>query len=380
MSHNFDKMETWLVGTVIFISVTPFLPSTLKLVAYLILTVIALNQDTLTATRRPRLGPLALTVAGLSFGYVMDLTASVGSVGHTIGTNSLFTAGLVAGWAIARTIPIERMVVLLGFWATLFAGLSLVGVALYSFSPGIISSLPSYTYGSTHRTIGIANFLMEDGVVVHRNTGIASEPGLFQLVLNLGAVTYLRGTPELLSRRWLVGLLIIGLAIFETRSTAGLLIFSLILIFAAMRSPKILAFVALIVMIFGNSIRIEFEYQAAHKLGGVPSSEARSLPAQAILEHVGSSPLGVGTAAYNLKYEDAGWGSYDSYTQVLIRFGIPLALILGVLLMRNLLTHPLLTLTILMTFLSQPVWATPLVAYFYFNKPSSHPNQVPNRL
>lgn len=356
-----------IVGLMIFVSVSPFLEGSRQLLGYILIGVFFLTRR---RNEQPESAKIILTIVGISFGIVIDLTSSSAFALHALGTHILFTAGLIAGWLAAVSIPYHLMAEILAKWAFIFAALSLVGVAAYSFFPSIVGLLPTYSYhDSTNHTMGFANILtFADGTIVQRNAGIASEPGLFQIVLNLGAAAMLNFSKERISLAWFGRFATIGFAIVTTNSTTGLLLFAGLLIYGAFKSGKIGLSLGIFVILAWEAIRSEFTHQKENKLVGSTAFETRSSPAQEILGDVISRPFGVGNITYNSEYEAMNWGGYDSLSQVVIRYGIPLAFLLCLFLLRNAINFPLPLLVVIMTLASQPIWFTPLVAYFYYCK------------
>ena len=366
----FFSSPSLLVGAAVFLSVTPLLGSVPRVLSYLVLIIWA-SRLRVAGSGLANAGSFFLVVLSMSFGAAMNLTSGLAGLRHAVFTDGHFLAGLAAGFVLASAIPSEDFVRSLGSWGLVFAGFSLVGVAIYTVFPAAVYGFPSYTFGTTHHTIGFANFLMQDGAVLQRNSGIASEPGKFQMILNLAAAAHLVRKPSWESGpKWYASMLLIAIALFTTRSTAGLVIFAILVTLAAVYSWRARLFAVGAWLLAGSSLAREFAYQAEYKLQGSSAFDSRLNPSLRVLSEVRQAPLGIGTATYNAKYEEMGWGSYDSYTQIFLRFGLPLLVLLTLLLVRNLRSLPLPTVVIALTFLSQPVWFVPLVSYFYFHRSS----------
>ena len=322
------------------------------------------------------MGKLILVIFGIMVGVVQDVFSSSTFSAEAMALHLYFFVGILTGWAIAATMSVDRYLDKVGTIAVWLAALSLLGVLIYTLLPHLVASFPIYEYYHTrHRTALFTNFLISsDGTVIQRNAGIASEPGLFQLVLNLGAVAISRrGIPD---TRSLLQFALLGIALFATRSTAGLIIFAVILIYTGLKSGKAFLVITAAIVTLSGVIRSEVDYQFANKLAGTASFEQRLEPAQAVLAQVLSSPLGVGNRSYNEYFKTQDWGSYDSFTQILIRYGLPLTLIIVGCLMARAPGLPLVVIVIVMTMLSQPIWSMPLVTYFYFSRVNE---QIGNR-
>lgn len=365
MSPQVRNSDYFIVGLLIIISVSPLTGGPVRLAGYLLLLlalILRFPQQKADAT------PVIFIVIGFLFAVIQDIFWPSPSPLQVLGTHVLFFSGLALGWVVARRIPVSRIEKALAFWAFAFAFCSLVGVAIYTFTPSIVHALPSYGYqGTTHHTIGISNLLVyPDGLVVNRNSGIASEPGLFQMVLNLGVAAMLRFPKENFDALWFFKLGVIGFAIFTTRSTMGLAVFCFLILIGALHSKRLIFGLALSIFLTWEAIWLEATYQQENKLMGSEAFAGRFIPMQTIFSEFITQPLGVGIARYNAQYIEMNWGSFDSFSQVLIRYGFPLALVLSFLLLRSLFETPLSVIVIALTLASQPIWATPLVAYFYF--------------
>lgn len=371
MEIRASRGEYALVGLILFVSVSPLTDGVVRLIGYAAIFIFVLRLKKL-----PGHGSIPLLFTGFCFlfGVVHDLIPLTELSLQALSTHALFFLGLLTGWIAAGRISFEKMMEILANWSVFLAAISLIGVALYTFAPEAVAFLPTYTYyDTTHHTLGIANILVySDGTVVQRNTGIASEPGLFQLILNLGAAAMLNVIRQRLTIGWFCRFALVGLAIITTRSTMGLAIFTILVVVAALRSRKISLALGTLVILGWEVIRLEVIYQQENKLVGSASFEGRSVPTQQIFNDLLLQPFGVGNSNYNSNYEVMNWGSYDSLSQVFIRYGLPLAIVLCILLFRKLFIHPLIILTVALTLASQPIWFTPLIAYFYYYKKSKN--------
>ena len=78
------------------------------------------------------------------------------------------------------------------------------------------------------------------------------------------------------------------------------------------------------------------------------------------------NPLGIGSVEYTLIYQRYGIGSWDSYTQIAMRYGVP-----GLLGFIALLTslgrrYPVLLGVFMLSFITSPIWFIPVISACYF--------------
>lgn len=258
---------------------------------------------------------------------------------------------------------LERIIFLLAIF-------SLVGVFIYTFIPQIVVSMPSYDYyQTTHKTGILFNILIENGSIISRNTGIASEPGLFQLILNLGLYSHLKLNRKIHTAK----LFIYGLAIFFTNSTVGLIIFGIIIISIIIKDKSKRWLLLLILLISSNVISNTISYQVEHKLFGSYAFNLRLEPSINALKVGLDNLLGLGNAGYDANLSIYNIGAWDSFGQIFIRYGLPLLFVVLALLFKIFTKDILLFLIIFLTFLGQGIWYVPLMTslyFFYFRKNS----------
>ena len=215
--------------------------------------------------------------------------------------------------------------------------LALVSLCIYILLiiyPDIIMYSVDYSYlHTTHKTFYLANVLMNPvGGIVYRNAGIASEPALWAYILNLSFYCYLDNenyNPRL-KFGWLS--IVYILSIVMTLSIVGFISMCLILLY----------FYRLRAMFFGCLIIVmilSFESLAVD--GAASMFEARLLGeylsdrfSPSINIFSGDfSIFGEGASFYKAQFELLDLGSWDSFSQIYIKFGvIPLSLYLFILL------------------------------------------------
>lgn len=193
---------------------------------------------------------------------------------------------------------------------------STVSFLIVQASPSILSfAFPYEYYGFAGLSLGFQNFVIADGIVVYRNAGFASEPGIFQIYINISAAIFFY-----LKRMNLFRFLILAAGIITANSTAGLLTFAAIVVFASDARYRLLA--ALLALVLSSQV---FTLALTHYESKFLSDYAflgRFEPIANALDIVKQHPLGFGSVRYDHFFEALHIGSHDGYTQTLMRFGI----------------------------------------------------------
>lgn len=246
-----------------------------------------------------------------------------------------------------------------------FFVLSLASSAAYVMfflMPGIAHYFPSYSYGGfSHKTIGILNVLYTEGYLVIRNAGFASEPGFYQILVNLALAINLRREHKLTFAQLYYAAIVIS-----TMSTAGLAITaSLFIIFLPLRY-KILAVPALAPVWVNVSGIIQGHLDAKFLNNEVLNS--RFMPSVKAWEVFFNNPLGIGAHTYTEFYQVLDIGSFDAYSQVALRYGVVGLLALFLALASVGRQRPEIMLVLALSFLSSPIWFLPILSMFYFHR------------
>ena len=239
---------------------------------------------------------------------------------------------------------------------------SLVSVVIFMFFPSFFGYMLSYEYGGfSHKTAFVFNLLAtEESSVISRNTGIASEPGLYQLVLHLGLWMHFRFSEQLNIKK----IIIYVMAIFFTFSTVGLVLL-LFVLFYFLNNKKILLWLLLIGGLFIWQIIEVIQHQIEYKLIGSSSFIERFEPMMNIFTISGTGLFGLGAIKYTALVDVINIGGWDSFSQVLVRNGYVSLLLFGLLLFLILLRDVYLFCILLLTFASQSVWFLTFLVPFY---------------
>ena len=225
---------------------------------------------------------------------------------------------------------------------------------IYIIFPDIVYFFPEYNYrDTTHRTIYFLNVLMNPDPVF-RNAGFVSEPGFYQIVVNIAllARTYRIGRPDTVC---LFYLFVVG----TTLSTAGLAIALILVLYQFdLRYRIFLGILALLFWVpFVAIINNQFEAKIANEavFGG------RFNPSLNALQVLVERPLGIGSVEYTRIFESQDIGSFDSYTQAGLRFGVFAMLALILLLFRLARERLALAALLGLSFFTSPVWFNPII-------------------
>ncbi|NUL48313.1 hypothetical protein F7P69_24340 [Cellulosimicrobium funkei] len=287
---------------------------------------------------------------------------NVSHIGDFSPLNIYFPACFFAGYLVARSMRLSEYLTAVEPFIFVTACLSLLGMLVISFAPALVWYLPEYSYyETTHRTAVVFNVLMGPGGPIPRNTGIASEPGAYQFLLNLALYAHIRYSNRFNMYRFAV----YAAAIVLTQSTTGLLILVALTVYAGFRSKVALLIIPASIIAGRDFVAQEISYQIQHKWIGSSSFEGRFSAMQQTIDLAQGRFLGLGNSGYaeNLGNFDPSW---DSYGQILIRYGYPMLIAVIVLVAILTLRAPLLGGIVIATFFAQGIWFACFVTPLYF--------------
>ena len=343
----------------VIISFSPLVPNTIRVSLILLLVASNLTQAKVIGKRQMLV--FVLLFGAFSVSTVNDL-ANV-RLGSFSVLNIYFPLCFVLGFIISQKYSLREYLWRLEKVVFVMAVFSLVGVFVYTLFPTIVYRLPTYNYYHTsHKTALLFNVLLSNNQIVQRNAGIAWEPGAFQFLLNLGLYSHIKLNEKSSTVRFLV----YALALISTKSTAGLPVFLIITYELAKESRLFRIFAILTVVAFFDFIREEFLYHYYFKLFGSQAFLSRLTPMANAFETGLKNLLGLGNTKYDLVYREFGLGAFDSFGQIIVRYGLPLLAVIAYLLFKILQNDRTLFVIITVTFLSQTVWHLPVITPFYF--------------
>jgi len=344
----------------ILISFSPLVPNPIR--ATLVLLLVGLNARYVNRIRLNQTAVLITFMLVFAMSSICDW-GNVACVGQMSILNLYFPLCFLLGFVVSQKYAIDEYLNCIERPIFVAAVLSLIGVLVYTFLPGLVYRLPVYHYYHTsHRTALIFNVLLVDGDIVRRNAGIAWEPGAFQMLLNLGLYSYVRCN----GRRRALTIILYSLAIILTKSTAGLLVFVLLAfdIFKNDRRARLLVVVS--VAVFGGFIREASIYHYTYKLFGSAAFATRFDPLLEALSVGRRYILGMGNSGYDLYYKDIIIAPWDSFGQICVRYGYIMLFLVLCRLLSILKNDRLLFAILAVTFAGQNVWFFPLITPLYF--------------
>lgn len=344
----------------ILVTVSPLLPQIFKFCIVLFL--ILINIKKIKKINGLQLIILLLLLSFFTLGFTKDLFESRTILDFSV-LNIYYPACMILGCLIA--IKYGRDVFLYAIEKIVYvtAVISILSYFTYSLYPDMLNYLISYNYyETTHKTGILFNVLIGEDYIVLRNTGIASEPGLYQLILNIALCIHLKNTASISIRK----LLVYSIAVITTASTAGLIAFAFIIFRILFSNIKIALLTLLFILIFSSVLYDQILYQFQYKLFGSYAFETRYEPFKNTIEIAKDNILGLGNTGYNYYFDGFVQPSFDSYTQIFIRYGYGMLLLILFLLFYIGTRDKIISLILLITFTSQGIWFAPLVAIFYF--------------
>lgn len=265
------------------------------------------------------LGKKAILIFLIAMLPLMPMTAYdfIRSVSEGFSTLSFLfiPASLMLGWLAAQLFKVGGFAYVFERSMFTLSLLSLVLFALLLLFPSIIAYFPEYTYGDfTSKSIFFLNVLIGDDVI-YRNSGFASEPGLFQFFVN--AALYISLVQQ---RKIRVYHAVYVLTVLSTISTAGLLIMTATLLFFSRGYYRVIIVFGSI--IFSNQIFDLFLQHWSAKVSNEYAFMGRIDPALNAAKVFLENPFGIGAVRYAEIYRDSGIGAWDSYTQIAVRYGV----------------------------------------------------------
>lgn len=345
----------------ILISVSPLIPSSVK--ATVVLALVLLNIKHIKKVNINKTILLVLIIAMFLIGLINDFF-NISNISELNILSFYFPLCILLGFVLSRKYDRTEYMIYVEKIVFIFAVLSLLGVFIYTFSPNMVYSFPTYNYYHTTRHTGlIFNFVISDGgEVVARNSGIAWEPGVFQLLLNVGVHAYLQNTNKVNKLR----ILIYALGIVTTGSTAGVLLFSIITFRVIFFDKRLRWVFLLMIALFIGPIKDEITYQYNYKLFGSYAFGSRLEPMLNAFRVGLDYPLGLGNVGYNQNLRSLNIGAWDSYGQIVVRYGYGMLMLILVSLYNILKEDKVLFFILAITFSSQGLWFAPLITPFYF--------------
>lgn len=366
--NKFFIIEIFLL---IAVSVSPVIPSALKLALNFLLLCIGFVR-TVKQKKKPVIDKTFVLVLFFFFIPILfDLFYAVKVKAFSL-PNLLYPFYFLCGYFYAKSCKKTEFYNAYEKVTYALAILSLVGMSVFFIAPSLIYSFPTYQYyDKTHRTIFFFNYLFDGGWMAVRNSGIAWEPGVFQILLN---VAFQISIQKDKGKKLFVRTVIYSVAIILTRSTIGYVIFAINIFSLLKNNKKYIPVVIIAGLLCSTMIVTEVIYQLENKLAGSSAFNARWFPSINAIMHTWYRPLGLGGSYYDAVYETLNLGSFDCYTQILMRYGYPLLIYVLMKLWKIFKKdNPYVAIILLISFFSEPIWGSVLiVAMYYITEEDKH--------
>lgn len=359
---NNHKIKILEILSIIIISFSPLIPNSIKI--FIIIILIILNLKSMEYIEKRNGILLSIIMILFLVGGLIDLS-NISNLGNFSVLNFYFPLCFFVGFLISKKYNFHEYLSIIDKIVFLIAIFSLIGVLIYSFLPQLVSYLPNYRYyHTTHKTAYFFNILIPDGNILQRNAGIAWEPGAFQFLVNLGMYAYLTVSKKIN----ILKITIYGLTVLTTSSTAGIFIFIFITFKVLFKDKKLWFLILIFIFAFFDNIIDFLNYQSTYKLFGSYSFEKRLEPLLNVLEFSRNYFWGLGNFGYDRIYLQYNLGAYDSFGQIIIRYGYPLLTTIIIILLFVAKNFSILFVIITITFFSQGIWYLPIVTSLYFMK------------
>lgn len=358
-----NNIESISLYALIILSVTPLFEAVDKiLLSGLVLVVVFIYKGAKNPGLRNSVILVLMFGVTVLYGLILDLYVSSAEDVSLFGF--FIVLNIFIGYFFATKYP---RLVILGANSKLMVASSLVGIPIYvtSLYYPIYSFLPSYQYYNTiHSTAFFVNLLQVDGSLVARYASFASEPGLAQVLLNL-AIAY--RIEKVKNIDWGVALLIA--AVFLTKSTAGLIILAIIVMYNYRVFIRLKYLVALIffALFFLDDFLASIQWHIDYKLIGSAAYDNRYSRIDEIFSTWDFSDIIFGKGGYFYETAIAPYdlGAWDSFGQIVQHYGLFFFFIITYLIFSSS-ESKIYPVIILISLFSQSIWVTPLCTIFYF--------------
>ena len=349
------------VFMLIFISVTPLINQEIKSVVLLFDFLINIKYLFTKSSKRNTYFLILFIIFCLIIVY-LDLMFSKSILGIQL-LSLYIPLVFINSYTIANKYSFREFI--LAFEKIIFftAIFSVVGVFIYTFAPQIVPRLITYTNKhTTHKTAIFFNILVSEGLPLKRNSGIAWEPGVYQLLINIALYTYYFIKNE---KKSVFVVIFYAFIILTTLSTVGLLILGIIFVRIMIDNKKIMT-VSLYGLAFFSPVLYEvIEYQIRNKLVGSSSFSQRFIPFMNGMNVMFKYPFGLGNFKF-IEYFEVILPPWDAIAQMVARYGVYfLIFYLAAFIINNEKRLGLIVIFVL-TFFSQNIWLFPMTIPFIF--------------
>lgn len=311
------------------------------------------------------------------FSNFNDLISSKSFYYNTI--NILFLYNIFVGFILSQKITKNDILLINEKLVIFFLIIGLPFHFILIIYPDLVNYLINYTYGGiSHKTLIILNtHISSTGMYEGRFMSFAWEPGIMQLLLNLALFNRLKRY----NYKFDIYSFILVIGIILTFSTAGYFICFLVLLLTKQFFKPLFLLTLLITSPFiFKFIYDAIQFQITYKLINSNSFDGRYGRLFSLFKNWDYYHLifGHGSNYYDLELKQQDLGGFDSFTNVIQRYGLISVLFLSICLFIN--NNKMVALILILTFLSQPIWSAPFIVMFYFRGNRSRINKIlPNK-
>lgn len=363
----------------VLLTFSPVIPQIIDIALTLLLLLIAFGKFLKKDEELPVDKTFLIAMICFGFPMVLDIFNTLNGQPYSL-VNLMYPCYFACGYFVAKKYDKDEFYIILERITFAFAILSLVGMSVYFINPSLIYSFPSYVMNdNTHRTIFFFNYLFDGNWMAIRNSGVAWEPGAFQILLN---IVFQIAIQKYSGKKLFGRVCLYSVAVVLTRSTIGYVVLAINLFSLVKKHRKYLRMVIAIALICSAFIVSELIYQLQYKLWGSMAFSARYEPMINAIRYSWYRPFGLGSTGYDAVYETAKLGSFDCYTQILLRFGYPLLFyVFGRLSKIFRKDNKYIAIILIVSFFSEPIWGGVLMTTIYFleNKTNTGVENAPAR-
>jgi hypothetical protein len=246
--------------------------------------------------------------------------------------------------------------------------ISLIGFLVLLLKPDIINRFPTVDfYGRRVNTILVYGAIRDYTKInfLHRNCGLAFEPGAFQLLPNLGIAILIGDKEGKKDIKYWIKIFTYAITVLTTYSTTGFVILAILLLVSTFSNKKQFIIMVLVVILLSSALFSSYQYQLIKMQSG--NFIDRFEESLYVIQNYGKYVFGIGSTGYDKIYSyNRMIGSWDTYTNLYLRFGLLFVILFGVLCVKlNKISFPI-CITIVLSLLTESIIGPVVVMLLYF--------------
>ena len=246
---------------------------------------------------------------------------------------------------------------------------SIIGYIIMLSAPSIINRFPTINYYGRHvKTIGIYGAIRDYTQInfLNRNCGIAFEPGAFQFIPNLGLALLVGEKRQEKNIKFWIKVVVYAITVMTTYSSTGFVILGLILLISTFSNKKQFIIMLFVVVILSGALLTSYQYQIEKMQSG--NFEGRFERSIYVVQNYSKYVFGIGSTGYDKIYSTNPMiGSWDTFTNMYIRFGLVFTLILVLLCIKLNKISVYVFITVLISLTTESLLGPIVVMLFYYS-------------